>query len=207
MIVHISPSNGKMGPIPSVSLPAGETCRKDAPCYQKCYARRLEAFRTTVHDSYVDNLAVLIQDPSVYWREVEASIMMSRYFRFHVAGDIPDPDYLERMMYVTNRNQHCDVLCFSKQYEIGDDYLRRHEKSDPIGLGVPKNMHFVYSVWKGLECPNPYRMPEAHILYKDGTTTARPDAIPCGGNCTDCAKHEGGCWKLKRGDQLVIKEH
>lgn len=201
MTVHISPGNGKMGPIPSVSLPAGETCRKDAPCFPKCYARRLEAFRATVHDSYVDNLVTLIQDPETFWREVEASVMMNRYFRFHVSGDIPNAEYFCRMIDIAIRNPHCEILCFTKKYEIVNACL-----ASIAGI-LPPNLHLIFSAWKGLEMQNPYDLPEAHIRYKDGTTTARDDAIPCSGNCTDCAKNAGGCWNLKRGEQLIIKEH
>lgn len=50
-------------------------------------------------------------------------------------------------------------------------------------------------------------LPEAHVLYRDGTTTAREDAKKCGGNCTECACISGGCWSLKKGEQVVFKEH
>lgn len=205
MTVHISPGNHKMGSIPSVSLPAGETCRPDAPCFGKCYARRLEAFRTSVHDSYVDNLAILKTDPETYWREVEGTIMMNRYFRFHVAGDIPDEDYLEHMVDIARRNRHCEILCFTKRYDLVNDLVRK--KNTPPSEVIPGNLHLIFSAWRGLEMQNPYGFPEAHVRYKDGTTTARKDAVPCGGNCTECAKNEGGCWNLTWNRQLVIKEH
>ena len=54
---------------------------------------------------------------------------------------------------------------------------------------------------------NPFQLPEAHVRYKDGTTTARPDAKECGGNCTECACTSGGCWSLHTGEQVVFNEH
>jgi len=201
-MVRFSPGNIKMGSIPSVSLPAGDTCRPDAPCYGKCYGRRLESFRKTVHNSYVKNLSVLRSDPDTYWREVEATIMMSRYFRFHVSGDIPDEEYFRRMIGVAERQPHCQILCFTKRDEFVNNVLNERGSK-----GIPDNLHLIFSVWRGLSLQNPYKIPEAHIIYKDGTTTAREDAVPCGGNCTTCAKTNGGCWALKRGEQLTIHEH
>lgn len=214
MTVKISPGNSKMGAIPSVSLPAGSTCPKNAPCYGKCYARRLERFRKTVHESYVQNYEILKSDPETYWREVEAAVMMNRYFRFHVAGDIPDADYLEHMIGIAKRNPHCEILCFTKKYGIVNDYISgawleidRGPSALPSDVPIPPNLHLIFSAWRGFEMENPWNLPEAHVVYKDGTTTARANAIPCGGNCTNCAKTNGGCWNLKYGEQLTIREH
>ncbi len=208
MTVHISPGNSKMGAIPSVSLPAVITCRPDAPCYAKCYARRLELFRKSVRESYMDNYDLYKSDPDTYWREVEGAVMMNRFFRFHVSGDIPDLEYFVRMIGMADRNPHCEILCFTKRYRFVNAFLNETAKCEGTDKPVlPKNLHIIFSAWKGLEMENPWNLPEAHVAYKDGTTTARADAIPCGGNCTTCAKTNGGCWSLKNGEQLVIHEH
>lgn len=196
--VKISTGNSKLGAIPSVSLPSITTCRKCA-CQQKCYANKLERLRPSVRNAYAHNLSVLTQDPETYWREVEAAIMMTRFFRFHVSGDIPDAQYLNKMVEVAGRNSHCNILCFTKKFEIVNTYLERN--------ALPENLHIIFSGWVGLEMSNPFLLPEAHVLYRDGTTTAREDAMPCGGNCTECAKTDGGCWSLKRGEQVVFNEH
>ncbi|ETD17192.1 hypothetical protein [[Ruminococcus] lactaris] len=54
---------------------------------------------------------------------------------------------------------------------------------------------------------NPLSLPEAHVRYRDGTTTARDDAVECAGNCTECAITDGGCWSLQNGEQVVFNEH
>ena len=102
--VKISQRNTKLGNIPSVSLPAVITCR-ECDCHQKCYARKLERLRPAVRNAYRHNLEVLQNDPDTYWREVEAAIMLTRFFRFHVSGDIPDDKYFDRMVEVAERNQ------------------------------------------------------------------------------------------------------
>lgn len=198
--VKISNGNAKMGSIPSVSLPAGITCRKDCECIKKCYAHKLEKMRPSVRNAYQHNFDLLQEQPDTYWREVEASIMMSRFFRFHVSGDIPDSVYFAHMIDIADRNQHCEILCFTKKYDIVNDYLN-------LGGKIPENLHIVFSGWAGLEMNNPYSLPEAHVRYKDGTTTAKPTAKECGGNCTDCLLTEGGCWSLQFGEQVIFNEH
>lgn len=214
--VKISPGNSKLGSIPSVSLPAGTTCRTDCECYKKCYAQKLERMRPSVKNAYKHNLDLLQQSPGIYWREVEASIMMSRFFRFHVSGDIPDEYYLSRMVEIARRNPHCEILCFTKKYEFvadritlmlaANDIFGKEVKNDYWEV-IPKNLHIILSGWKGLEMYNPYNLPEAHVRYKDGTTTAKPTAKECSGNCTECLLTEGGCWTLKSGEQVVFNEH
>lgn len=200
MNVRISSGNSKMGAIPSVSLPAGVTCRQDCECSKKCYAKRLERMRPSVHQAYQHNYDLLTHDSDTYWREVEASIMMSRFFRYHVSGDIPDNVYLAHMIEIAERNPHCEMLCFTKKYNLVNDHL-------DFGGTIPKNLHIIFSGWRGMKMVNPYNLPEAHVRYRDGTTTARENAKPCGGNCTECAITDGGCWTAKHGEQVVFNEH
>lgn len=197
--VSISKGNIKMGAIQSVSLPAIKTCR-DCLCKEKCYAAKLERLRPSVRNAYQRNLDILLNDPEAYWREVEAAVMTNHYFRFHVSGDIPTIGYLRRMIDIANRNQHCEILCFTKRYEYVNQLLAE-------GVEFPDNLHLILSAWVGLEMVNPFSLPEAHVRFKDGSTTAREDAVPCGGNCTECAITDGGCWTLKRGEQVVFNEH
>lgn len=198
--VKISKGNSKLGQIPSVSLPSIKTCRECA-CAEKCYAQKLERLRPVVRNAYQHNLEVLIKEPETYWREVEASVMMSRFFRFHVSGDIPTAEYLANMVTIAGRNPHCEILCFTKRYEMVNEFISKNDGDLPI------NLHMIFSGWVGLEMANPFSLPEAHVRYRDGSTTAREDAIECSGNCTECALTEGGCWNLQKGQQVVFNEH
>lgn len=201
MNVKISKGNSKMGDIASVSLPAGITCRCDCECSKKCYAKKLERIRKSVREAYKNNYELLMNDSDTYWREVEASIMMSRFFRFHVSGDIPDSDYFQHMVDISSRNKHCRILCFTKKYGIVNAYLDEH------GGSLPDNLQVIFSGWRGLSMENPYGLPEAHVVYRDGTTTARVGYTPCSGNCTECAITNSGCWELQRGEQIAFNEH
>lgn len=200
MNLKVSTGNSKLGSIPSVSLPSGLTCRSDCECSKKCYAKKLERMRPSVRAAYRTNFDLLSSDENTYWREVEASIMMSRFFRYHVSGDIPDANYFARMVEVAERNTHCEMLCFTKKYGIVNEFL------DGGGV-IPQNLHVIFSGWRGLEMENKYGLPEAHVRYRDGTTTAGIAAKHCGGNCTECAITDGGCWSLSKGEQVVFNEH
>ena len=197
--VKISKGNSKLGAIPSVSLPSIKTCRNCA-CQEKCYAQKLERLRPAVRNAYQHNLEVWIKDPETYWREVEASIMMSRFFRFHVSGDIPSFKYLVNMVAIAKRQPHCEILCFTKKYNLVNEFIEQ-------GGELPSNLHMIFSGWVGLEMANPFSLPEAHVRYRDGSTTDREDAIECSGNCTECALTEGGCWNLQKGQQVIFNEH
>lgn len=197
--VKISNSNSKMGNIPSVSLPSVVTCR-ECDCQTKCYARKLERLRPAVRNAYRHNLEVLNNDPETYWREVEAAIMLTRFFRFHVSGDIPDSAYLDKMAEIAERNEHCQILCFTKKYEIVNNHI-----SDNWGL--PDNLHIILSAWDNLPLDNPYNLPVAYVRFRDGHTDAPDNAVNCSGNCSECASTDGGCWNLKVGEAVVFNEH
>lgn len=162
---------------------------------------KLERMRPTVLNAYTNNLHVLQKDPGTYWREVEAAIMMSRFFRFHVSGDIVDETYLKNIVLIATRQPHCEILCFTKKYELVNSFL----SADDIDL--PPNLHIVFSAWVNLTMVNPFNLPVAEVRYKDGTCFARENAKECAGNCTDCAIAGEGCWTLKHGEQIVFNEH
>lgn len=199
--VSISPGNAKMGAIPSVSLPPIKSCSLVAceKCGKKCYVRRIIARRKTVRDAYERNWSILSDDPDKFWREVGGAVAMTTHFRFGVSGDIPTTDYLEHIVKLARTYTHCEILCFTKQYEIVNEYLKHHR--------LPKNLHLIFSAWKGLTMNNPYNLPEAHVLFRDGTTTAKDGAKWCSGNCALCSVNNSNCWSLQKGDQIVFKEH
>ena len=201
--VKISPGNSKLGSIPSISLPSVTTC-VPALCQTKCYARKLERLRPTVAAAYANNLTLFETDPTTYWREVEGAIMMSRFFRFHVSGDIPNEEYFRQMIEIAKRNQHCEILCFTKKFELVNKLVFDNAL---FGDRFPRNLHIIFSAWVGLKMINPFSFPEAHIRYRDGTATTELDCIECAGNCTECAITDGGCWALKSGERVIFNEH
>lgn len=200
--VSISRGNSKMGAVPSVSLPPIKTCSPEAVkhCGKKCYVKRYVMRRQkTVGTAYERNLYLLQNEPEKFWREVNAAVAMNTHFRFGVSGDMPDVYYLANMAEIASNNSHCEILCFTKQYTVVNSYLSART--------LPDNLHIIFSAWKGLSMQNPHNLPEAHVFFKDGTTTAKDGARYCSGNCYECAVNNTNCWSLKKGEQIIFKEH
>lgn len=200
MKVSISKGNAKMGAIPSVSLPPIITCPQNAPCAKKCYAMKLCRLYPTVRKAYENNLEILRTDRNEYFTQVFNAVRMARYFRFHVAGDIPDLDYFEKMVAVALDNPHTEILAFTKQYAIVNTYIQNH-----LPLFLPPNLHIIFSEWGNTPIPNPYNLPTAAVIFKG--ETPQDNWKVCGGNCAECACRGVGCWELKHGETIAFYEH
>ena len=138
--LSVSAGNTKMGVIPSVSLPPVTTCRADAPCKKECYACKLCRLRSTVRNAYERNLDLYRQNPDQYFLELSAYMTISSFFRMHVSGDIPDPEYFTRLVKAARKNKRCSILIFTKQYEIVNDYITG-------GGRIPNNLKIIFSDW------------------------------------------------------------
>lgn len=194
-------SNSKLGAgVASVSMPAVVTCAPGVPCAKLCYARKLEAYRKSVRDAYARNLQIYTENPRAFWIQVESAIACSRFFRFHVSGDIVNADYFKELCDVCARQCHCKVMLFTKKYSIVNDYIA-------AGGVIPQNVSIIFSHWIGYKMENPYNLPVAYVRFKDGTTCAPGDAVACTGDCTQCALCGRGCWTLKNGQSVVFDEH
>lgn len=196
--VSISPGNAKMGAIPSVSLPPVITCAHGCKCAEKCYAVKLCRIRRSVRNAYDRNLQILVDDPRSYWTQVQAAAMSSRFFRFHVSGDIIDRDYLHNMVQMAETLPNAHFLAFTKCYDLINDYLDTWDQ-------FPDNLHLIFSAWPGMPMSNPYNLPVANVIFKG----QNPDDSwkICGGNCAECACRGVGCWELKKGEHIAFYEH
>lgn len=199
MKISISPGNVKMGAIPSVSLPPVQTCPKNAPCYKKCYARRMAARYPNVRNAYENNLNAFIANPLEYFAQVEQAAKMHRFFRWHVAGDIPNAQYFSGMVTTAERTPGTMFLCFTKQFDIVNDFLN-------YGGTIPENLKIIFSTWNEYRpAENPHNLPLSAVIFKGSET---PDNVKiCGGNCTECTCRGVGCWELKNGETIAFYEH
>lgn len=196
--VSISKGNIKMGEIPSVSLPPIITCADNCTCAKKCYAYRMYRRYPNVKNAYDNNLDIFENNPAEYWKQIDDTLYTSRFFRFHVSGDIPTYQYLLDMVKTVANNPHCEVLVFTKQYDFVNKALEN-------GLKIPANLHILFSEWKGMEMKNPYNMPVAHVIFKGEYPEANWNI--CSGNCLECAKHKTNCWKVNNGEHVAFHEH
>ena len=203
--VAISRGNRKMGAIPSVSLPPVKTCAADCPCAKKCYAVKMCRIYKNVKASYENNLEILESNPAAYWRQVNEAVKTAHYFRFHVSGDIPSAGYFQNMVDTARNNPHCQILAFTKCYEIVNNWL------DSNGGKLPENLHIIFSLWDSVwnvRVKNPHNLPMSAVIFKNCYQGYADnfDKI-CGGNCFECACQGIGCWTLQKGETIAFYEH
>lgn len=201
--VSISSGNSKMGAVPSVSLPPILTCcdanGNPPPCATEktCYVLKLCRVRKTVREAYARNLSIWEESPEAYELQVKAAAMCSRFFRWHVSGDIVSMDYLKMMVRIARELPGTEFLAFTKRYDLVNDFAYCED--------IPRNLHIIFSAWPGWPMSNPHDFPVAHVIFK-GQEPA-PDWKVCGGNCADCACRGVGCWELKPGEAISFYEH
>ena len=145
--ILISSGNAKMGKIPSVSLPPIISCSPLAckTCGKKCYAKKICRYSKEAKAAYERNLNILIKNNDVFWDDVNRALKASRFFRFNVSGDIYNKDYFEKLCEVVGNNKNCEVLIFTKKYDIVNDYLKNKK--------IPRNLHVLFSGWVGISIP------------------------------------------------------
>jgi len=196
--VKVSNTNSKLGgQIYSINLPAVVTCRPDAPCFKGCYARKGNWTFTNVKNSLESNLEAYKGNPDLFFESVAAQTALVRFCRWHSSGDIVDMQYFEGMCKVARKNKETHYLCFTKKYEIINDFLSK-------GKRIPKNLSIVFSAWDNWIPENPYELPMTYVYGEKFNNDLIPkDAIPCGGKCENCQ----ACWTLKKGQHVYFLKH
>lgn len=199
-MLSVSKGNIKMGNIASISLPAIKTCADGVPCAKKCYAVRMMKRRECVRNAYEKNLQLWHELPQLFEMEAIVAAMTESVFRWHVSGDIPDMNYLEMMVRVAQKCKHTKFFAFTKKFSLVNEYLLKNDK-------LPKNLKIIFSAWEGLTLDNPYNLPVAHVIQKDGSSTAKKIRNVCPGHCVECLQNGRGCWNLKKGQIVCFGIH
>lgn len=203
--MKISLNNSKLGDkIPSLNLPAVITCRKNAPCIKKCYARRGNFARyPNVKQSLVNNLKDYLEDSNKFFNDIIEFLnngdILYRFFRWFTSGDIVDETFLSGMVRVANECPQTKFLCFTKKFEMINDYLKNNGS-------FPSNLKVVLSAWdKTFKVDNPYNLPMTYVFFRKQENNADiPEfAIPCQGHCKECK----ACWSLQNGQFVYFNEH
>lgn len=200
----ISKGNRKIGRVMNVSLPPILTCANCSQCKYLCYdVKACLQYPNTVIDARIRNLSILIKDRDEYFHRIDEAMNRRRknkYFRWHVAGDIVDVDYFDRM--ITNAKSHPDFIIwtYTKNYRVVNEWISAHGRD-----AIPANFHIMFSEWRGLEMINPYHMPEFRVVFKDDAVKPDPrENHYCPGNCDVCKAMHRGC---VAGETTYCNEH
>ncbi len=200
---RISNTVSKLGVgIGTVNLPAITTCRTDAPCRKGCYACKGNFVYKNVKDSLQKNLDVFLEDADRFFSILDNQLNMVpfRFFRWHSSGDIVNERYLEGMCWIARRHKGTQFLCFTKKYELVNEYLNNHKK--------PKNLILVLSNWGEWVCDNPHNLPTAWVEFGNENDKHIPAAAnKCGGNCATCVNTSEHCWRMVKGDSVYFHKH
>lgn len=200
--IKLQEGNSKTGRrVMTISLAPVLDCRNCSKCYPECYDLRNDCCYPSVRKSRAINSAIHKIDQKRFWDEIELQIkaFYVECLRINVGGDLnrKDFDYLTEK---AERNPNVTFLFFTKNYEEANDFLATRE--------FPKNVQCIFSAWEGMEMENPYNMPQSHVLYVDGRTTAPTyGAILCTGDCTECYMEDRGCFTLNKGEHVVFPAH
>ena len=202
--VRLMHGNRKTGAsVWTVSLLPVIDCVNCAGCQLDCYDLKSDLIYPGVINDRCKNSAIHKADPKRFWYEVDAQIKANYVteLRLNVGGDLSDDDFL--WVYKLGCcNPKTKILFFTKNYKGINKFLEKNEDS------FPDNVRPIMSAWCGMEMVNPFNLPQSHVLYEDGKTTA-PEygAYYCGGNCSECAFKGEGCWTLKKGEHVIFKAH
>lgn len=126
--------------------------------------------------------------------------------RWHVSGDIPDYDYLERMIKIAI--DHPDFLfwTYTKNYFVVNEYVKNH--SGDRFKAIPENLVIMFSEWDGMPLINPYNFPIFTCKLKEGNKNHKPEYFDglykCPGNCDICKGIKRGCIA---GENTYADEH
>ena len=197
-LVSISSGNRKLGCVMNVSTTPGRCCPKGIPCASDgCYANKLIRRFSSTREAWRRNEDLAKNHPDSYFMQIAAKVAKAqpRLFRWHVAGDILNGDYLGGMCNIAAANPDTHFLAFTKAFDIVNRYEDRE--------AIPGNLVLIYSAWPGLSFSNTHGHRIAWM--QNGSETRVPaDAIECPGNCESC----GLCYELpKLGRDVVFYKH
>ena len=208
--VRVMKGNDKTGKTCyTVSLIPIVDCKNCKECRNNCYDIRNDCIYPDVWESRAINSAIHKMDIERYWKEIGEQIEEKEItqLRINVGGDLTYEDFIE-IKKLGEEHPQCEILFFTKTYDECNRYISEHIHIYPDNFGFPKNVHPLYSRWLGVPCNNPYRVPESHVMWPDGRTTA-PEfgAYFCKGNCSNCFLFKEGCPSLKADESVVFNAH
>jgi len=182
--------------IPVADCPNCEGCRLD------CYDIHNVCFQPAVQNDRARNSALHLLFPEIFWQQVyEECIRLGvEELRINVGGDLADTDFFF-VDQLKKKLPNTDIIFFTKNHSGCNAYLDEKERetgSDKFEDGI----HPLLSGFEGMTLDNPHHLPESHILYADGTTTASETRLKhayfCSGNCSECKAENKGCSSFKQ---------
>lgn len=194
----VTNSNRKLGTIVAINLPAGCTCRPDAPCQKECYAKKGNFMFANVKNCYQENLDTFLNNPEQAKKDILEQLPYIGYCRIHASGDFVNKEYFEMIVDIAKQCKRVKFMAFTKKYELVNEYVANGGK-------IPSNLKIIFSAWftSDWTFDNPYKFPVSYVYDKKINNPIPKKAIPCGGQCDKCFM----CWELKKGQAVRFDKH
>lgn len=144
----------------TLSLPAGITCRDDAPCKKICYAYRGKMCFPNVCGAYHRNYRLWNENPQKFEKQLDALLTFNSLplLRIFDTGDLPSMEFLLMLCRVMASHKEIKALMFTKKYEIVNEFLYQYS--------LPDNFVIRFSMWdKNWQVPNPHGLPVAYVDF------------------------------------------
>lgn len=179
------------------------TCRPDAPCKKTCYACKGRQTICKVQAAYYRNWRIYNDDPDGFFEQVYYKVKFSglQKVRLMDSGDIPNYDFLVRLVDLCNKTENVKYMCFTKQYEIVNEYIDKNGD-------LPDNLNIIFSAWDKLwEFANPHKLGVAYVDFDDKRMNPEfpKNAFVCPGRESTCSAC-GVCWS-KNIKAVVFHQH
>lgn len=195
----ISMGNKKIGRVMNVSIAPIITCKNCKECKFFCYDIKAIMAYPSCLDARARNTAILMMDREGFFACIDERISHSRrnskFFRWHVSGDMIDTDYLDRMAKIARKHPDWTFWTYTKMYALVNVYVDDHGGSKD--RAIPANLHIMFSKWDGMPMNNPHgfpvfacQMPEGQGKDPDPATYIKHK---CPGNCDTCITGKRGC--------------
>ncbi len=205
--VHVSKGNRKIGRVLNVSTVPVMDCQNCKECSRLCYAiNSYIRYTNTCVPAWTENSFLARNNRDLYFAEIEkacAKRRTNKYFRWHVAGEIMDINYLERMIDIARKFPEFKFWTYTKMYLLVNMYVKAHGNDRKIA--IPENLVIMFSEWRGMEMINPYGFPEFRVVFKNDEYKPDPKTNwYCPGNCDICKAVNRGC---VAGETTYCNEH
>lgn len=192
--VHISKGNSKIGKVLNVSTVPVMDCKNCKECSKLCYAiNSYVRYTNTCVPAWTDNSYLARNNRQFYFNSIRETLKRRKrnlYFRWHVAGEIQDMDYLENMVAIAKDFPNFKFWTYTKMYELVNLYCDMNGGKSAI----PGNLVIMFSEWRGMPMFNKYGFPEFRVVFNSDDN--KPDEKTnwfCPGNCDICKKACRGC--------------
>lgn len=190
--VCITAGNSKIGKTWNVSLAPLESCGNCSHCAPWCYDIKSGIQYGNVLNARARNQALVTYDRERYFAEIDKFLSSNRkhkVFRWHVGGEIPDYDYLCRMIELARKHSDWQMWTYTKMYPLVNLYVDLHGMNKDIA--IPANLSIMFSEWKGMEMYNPYGFGVFRCIMPDETFPE--NLYKCPGKCQLCINAGRGC--------------